>query len=56
MAVSNKLGVHFVGVLITRALLLEVYLRALDFWKLPCGFKGVALLEPWSQLLIHEGI
>ena len=30
-------GVRFVGVLMMRALLFGVFLRAPDFWKLPCS-------------------
>ena len=32
----HKLGVQFVGVLMIRVLLFDVYVRAPDFWKLPC--------------------
>ena len=32
---SRKFGVHVVAVLVIRAILFEIYTRALDFWKLP---------------------
>ena len=32
----HQLGVLFVGILITRTLLFGIYIRATDFWQLPC--------------------
>ena len=39
IAVSTKLEVLFFGVLVVRDLLLGVYIRVADFWKLPYSQK-----------------
>ena len=37
----HKLGVFFLGILVIRALLFEVYIGAPDIWKLPDVNRGV---------------
>ena len=54
LAVSIQLGVPFVGVVITRALLSWVYIRAPDFWNiLPCLFARTHFgMPPGSAWLL----
>ena len=45
MVASANLGVRFAGVLVISALLLRVYLRAPDFWKVPYSSYMRSLLK-----------